>query len=85
MNIYTELYNRVEKHVKFFRGDLDHDKEVIESVPGKPFIHMATETGTHLKLLDYPHVDGVWVSQKRDYYPDGVFHYYNGEALCQLK
>jgi hypothetical protein len=85
MTIFEELLSRIDNQVRYFRGDLDHDKREIESAPGKPFMHYATECGTHLKMLDYPHVDQVWMWNKIKHYPDGgVFHYFDGQTLTQL-
>lgn len=58
-SIYTDLKNRVFKHLENFQEDLTtHDKRTIKNNPGKKFIHITRKTGTHISIFystsDYP-------------------------------
>ena len=58
---YAQLYALASPHLKDYRNDLEKwDREIIEKMPGCPYLHYTRESGTHIVMM--PPADS-------DYYP----------------
>ena len=58
---YVQLYALASPHSKDHRNDLEKwDREIIEKMPGCPYLHYTRESGTHIVMM--PPADS-------DYYP----------------
>lgn len=58
MNIWNELFQKIDPVVKNYREDIEMDKSSIALNEGTPFIHIARESGTHLFYLRGAKWDG---------------------------
>jgi len=52
--IYTQLFKATEKHVKYYRSDMEIDRKQIEERPNTPFLHLTRETGTTIVFFEAP-------------------------------